>query len=168
LDLEIGRYAYPFFLSQGQTMNLLKAKNFSVSVSRNLILVVAAVLASGCAHLGQREHVQAANPQKAENTGAILSSHAKTFNATAAVLFGPKGEILVVDENGKPIRPCTFPEQADSKEARPADLPVCQKLRNTTVLDASSITTIRHTGSECMSFIFNNRVYVTPIGCRSN
>lgn len=117
-----------------------------------LVLVLA-----GCG--GKDDH--AASTDKA--------SAASAFDPTkvvGAVVFGVDGEIRIVDANGQPVPPCALPGAGKDT----GDAPECPNVRGTTILNAQSLSVVRHTGSHCIlvGSVVGGR-YVTvqlPPGCK--
>lgn len=110
-------------------------------------------LLGGCAmdhhamHHGNRDGT-------ATNANQILQSpEAKRFEAQAAILVGPQGEINVVSANKeRPATACRIEGSKPSNRGQ-ADLPVCQHLDNTRVERVDSLTVLRHTGSNCVTIV---------------
>ena len=81
------------------------------------------------------------------------SKGVREFKANGALLIGPTGELQVVDAKGDPVPACVLPTGPDDKRKGDANLPVCEKLKNTTVRRVDSISVLEHTGSTCTTVV---------------
>jgi hypothetical protein len=101
-------------------------------------------------------------------------------NPVGALILDASGRIVVANPDGTLVQACQLPPRpqyekgttaAGTQQPTPVrgELPICSKLIDTTVFGVTSITVIRHTGSECWSVIpaFDGRggVYALPPGC---
>lgn len=109
-----------------------------------------ALLLTGCGHMMHERH----HPPVASNSQDIMGSKGvRDFKANGALLFGPGGELQVVDAKGDPVPACVLPASPEDKRKVDANLPVCEKLKNTTVRRVDSISVLEHTGSTCVTVI---------------
>jgi hypothetical protein len=93
-------------------------------------------------------------------------------DGVAAIVFNEKGQPVVVNREGQLVPTCQIctpelerkfgPQCAKAGKASEAtgkqgeSTLICNKLNNTNVLGVEPISVLRHTGSECMTFFFNN------------
>mgnify|MGYP001283875998 CR=1 FL=1 len=94
-------------------------------------------------------------PKPAVATEAEHNQLAKRFiepnQVLGALLIGKNGEILPVDADGKPVKPCRLPGAADDSQDK-LDLPDCNKTRDTTIRDIRSLALVTHSGSTCITY----------------
>ncbi len=91
----------------------------------------------------------------------------KPHNGKTALVFDDKGKLTLVNNQGQVIPKCTIcseelekkwgekckdaPKQSDK---RPKDGPlICDKLMHTDIKAVTPITVLKHTGSECLSYL---------------
>lgn len=94
-------------------------------------------------------------PKPAVATEADHNQLAKRFiepnQSLGALVIGKNGEILPVDAEGKPVKPCRMPDAAGDTQDK-LDLPDCIKTRDTTIHDIRSLAIVTHSGSTCVTY----------------
>lgn len=112
---------------------------------------------AGCQMMGMK-------PPYGEGGGDGGQSPKLPASAIGALVFGPEGEIYVVDGAGRNVPGCVMPGTMDKSA------PECRALAGTTVLAIKSVAAVRHTGSTCTTvgpIIHAGRAYYfqLPAGC---
>ncbi len=103
----------------------------------------------------------------------------KPASGAVALVFNEQGETIAVTRDGKVLPSCqictpeleriygpkcirarkaseTLPPASTSTRDKAAAPLICNKLMDTNVQAVSPISVLRHTGSQCMTFFFNN------------
>lgn len=123
-----------------------------------------------------------ARPQPRGDGAALAERFIRPHNATAAIVFDDKGRAIVVNKEGRVVPACQVctpelerqygPQCSKAAQATDATMPpkgqprqaptgapvapICNRLFGTTVQGVKPISVLRHTGSECMTFFFDN------------
>lgn len=92
-------------------------------------------------------------------------------NFAGALLIGKNGELIPLDARGLVSPSCVLPAASDAPTtASKATLPnECAKTRDTTLLEISPVSVVRHTGSTCITVSYvsggKNWYVQIPKGC---
>ncbi len=126
-----------------------------------------------CGAMSQPAPTQSPQSSNAVEGRALAEKFIRPNNGTAAIVFNEKGDAIVVNKEGQVVQPCQVctpelerrygpqcskaPKTTEMSTATDKQTPaICNKLVGTTVQGVKPISVLRHTGSECMTFFFNN------------